>query len=232
MTGKSVEDLARELILQIRNSNFLEENPPKGESIFLLKNDFVSSADTCDEADKSQPHRKDTVEDIAKTIMIQLRTSGLPTSNESISVPLSFPVQMGSSEIDFQDLDELLSGKSNPELEFSPVSGSMFEKVSASSSLCQQSYHPCISPAIIDGPDVNSRPGFHDAVHFLLGELGRTASHQSVKATIPASCERNLEEDELVEAFRAMAPTVDAFLLDFSGRLEETSLEGKSDLPN
>ena len=231
MTGKSVEDLARELILQIRNSNFLEENPPKGESIFLLKNDFVSSADTCDEADKSQPHRKDTVEDIAKTIMIQLRTSGLPTSNESISVPLSFPVQMGSSEIDFQDLDELLSGTSNPELEFSPLSGSMFEKVSASSPLCQQSSH-CISPAIVDGPDVNSRPGFHDAVHFLLGELDRTASHQSVKDTIAASCERNLEEDELVEAFRAMAPTVDAFLLDFSGRLEETSLEGKSDLPN
>ena len=232
MTGKSVEDLARELILQIRNSNFLEENPAKGESIFLLKSDSVSSVDTCDEADKSPRQRQDTVEDIAKTIMIQLRTSGLPTSNESVSVPLSFPVQIGSSEIDFQDLDELLSGTSNPELEFSPVSGSMFEKVSASSSLCQQSYHPCISPAIIDGPDVNSRPGFHDAVHFLLGELGRTASHQSVKATIPASCERNLEEDELVEAFRAMAPTVDAFLLDFSGRLEETSLEGKSDLPN
>ena len=71
-------------------------------------------------------------------------------------------------------------------------------------------------------PFLPNRPGLNDALGFLLGELEqKTRANGAAKRIEFAAVDDDddNEEEELLGAFRALAPTVEAFLLESSGKL-------------
>jgi hypothetical protein len=205
----SVEDLARDLMLKIRNSNFLEENPPRGNSIFDF--DQVSeSSESNAIVEQATIESEETVEDIARKIMMQLRTSGISGPNHSSDS--SKVIDIGQDDNLCQELEDMLAGNASVEFVTAPVNVPMPHNGEFRRS------------------DQVSKPGFHDAVDFLLGELDRSAQNEPTNCSVRGLSNtvyspQDDSDDELVEAFRAMANTVDAFKLDLSGQLDVTSVE-------
>ena len=231
----SVEDIARDLMQKIRNSKFLEENPPRGESIFKYDVELETSKFDSEVEDPTQSN-EETVEDIARKIMMQLRTSGISApTDQSLASKASI---IGQDDGLCRELEDMLT--ENIRFDFQTVSGMDPSRNPAVLNTCNDmtNIHPEISLPKLTAQNPNSggKPRFHDAVDFLLGELDRPSKHE------PSDCaviglegvtlhgEDDSADDELLEAFRAMAGTVDAFVLDYSGRLEAENIEDVSDV--
>jgi hypothetical protein len=234
--GDSVECLARELIDKLRNSNFLEENPPHGESLFTIQAEpaisFQAESEDCVNAPQ------ESIEELARSVILQLRSAGMPIQtdiNESSSFSGSGDKENKETKLLTSDFEELFGEDCAFELctvdgvvgqarypvgfEISPVQSdnSLPDQVQTTQSLKAPAY---------------TKPGLGDAISFLLGELDRPcaaatqnpnnrALSSSVAQPSTDNEDKDFEDDGLVEAFRALAPTVDAFLLDISGQLEE-----------
>ena len=210
--GESIEDLAGLLIHQIRSSDFLSENPPRGESIFL--HDKVLGAGNCvDEDDlftidvtqaecsNASGSGGESVESIARSLMMQLRHSGLSDS----ACPASRPA--GSSTAGEQPSDE-------------------FAKASTQS--VAQRVEPAVHAATTgseSGPTPPAgRPTLNDALGFVFAELDRGHRSSLDERTLGSSATGfglvgDDDEEDLVAAFQAMAPTLDAFVLEMGGKL-------------
>ncbi len=230
--GESVECLARALIEKIRNSNFLEENPPQGESIFNIQVEPAISVQVySEESVEATQASQESIEDLARNVIFQLRSTGKSIQTDS-SESSSFLLPPGNESkqtkmlsADFEDL----FGE-DCAFEFSTVDGgSQAHFQTISKSLTEQFSNT--PPGQGQGPPnptgpAPSKPSLGDALGFLLGELDRpctdtlqTATNRGPSAVVLPPTDN--EDDGLVEAFRALAPTVDAFLLEISGRLEE-----------
>ena len=244
-----VDDLARTLMHQIRNSDFLSQNPAQGQSIFQLKtSDGVP--DESVEGDQPEVSSRpsadgssidgESLEGIVQQLMRQLKntspapplsqiTSDIPQAAPELADDQSFDqlAKMLMGRIDQLDSDDVCIGVSVSSAGSRERVDSAPLRESAEDSTAH--LHPdhfetsSSEKSEAASKSAGSRPGIHEALDFLLGELDRGAPSNSRAATARNIQVNNDDEDELVAAFSAMAPTLDAFLLDVAGTLDDTS---------
>jgi len=191
--AEEVEDLARQLMTQIKKSDFLEQNPAKGESIFsLVGSEGGEEAAAVEPGDGSRAAVSDnscagaeSVEDLTRQLLMQLRsapTVTVPQGGRDAAAQFLGVGAQGGGGAGAGGLEDMLQG--------------LVDVTSVDQCKLGDS----------SGAD-KKLPGLGDALETLLGALGPDGGQGGGILEVS-----NDEDDEILAAFKAMRPTVDQAL--------------------